>query len=486
MRSARVRIEVRASRTSSPRMRRSASSSGRAERPARPPAALVSLDVWSGMPAPRWPFVSALPQPLCRMTGSATIWGHTPRRSTASMTTHTSEPRHHRAPATDHDGRAVLARAAPGAAAGPVPRRRRRARADDRRRLRRAAAEQLRRGLPPDGHRPPVRRPGHRADQAGPARRLPVLARPGGLPGRAPRWRCADGDWLFPTYRDSVAAGRPRRRPGRGADPAARRLALRLRPARAPGRAAVHAAGHPAAARRRASRTRPSCARARTPSRWPCRRRRHQRGRLPRGAELRRRLQGAGRLLRAEQRVRDLACRSRSRPRRRRWPTRASATACPASRSTATTRPPCSRCSARPSSTPARAAARRWSRRTPTACEAHTNADDATRYRDDAEVDGLAAPRDPIARLETLPARARACSTTTAVAAVARGGRGARRATLRDAHERRRPVLDPLDLFAHVYAEPTPQLREQARPVARRAGRRRPTPTTTRDARRSR
>jgi pyruvate dehydrogenase E1 component alpha subunit len=23
------------------------------------------------------------------------------------------------------------------------------------------------------------------------------------------------------------------------------------------------------------------------------------------------------------------------------------------------------------------------------------------------------------------------------------------------------PVLDPMDLFAHVYAEPTPQLREQ-------------------------
>ena len=38
-------------------------------------------------------------------------------------------------------------------------------------------------------------------------------------------------DWVFPTYRDVDGAGRPRHRPGRGADPAARRLALRLRPA---------------------------------------------------------------------------------------------------------------------------------------------------------------------------------------------------------------------------------------------------------------
>ena len=52
---------------------------------------------------------------------------------------------------------------------------------------------------------------------------------------------------------------RPRGRPGRGADDAARRLALRLRPDRPPRRAAGHPAGDPAAARRRASGTPPGC-----------------------------------------------------------------------------------------------------------------------------------------------------------------------------------------------------------------------------------
>ena len=58
-------------------------------------------------------------------------------------------------------------------------------------------------------------------------------------------------DWLFPTYRDSVAIlTRGVRRRG-DAGPAARRLALRLRPLRAPGGAAVHPAGHEHPARGR-------------------------------------------------------------------------------------------------------------------------------------------------------------------------------------------------------------------------------------------
>ena len=76
-------------------------------------------------------------------------------------------------------------------------------------------------------------------------------------------------DWLFPTYRDSMAMVARGRRPGRGADAAARRLALRLRPVPAPRRAAVHAAGHQHPARRR-PRARGPAARARTPSRWCC------------------------------------------------------------------------------------------------------------------------------------------------------------------------------------------------------------------------
>ena len=74
------------------------------------------------------------------------------------------------------------------------------------------------------------------------------------------------------------------------------------------------------------------------------RRRRHQRGRLPRGAELRRRVQGAGRVPGAEQRVRDQRAAGQAdrgadlgaQGRRLRH-------AAP-SRSTATTRSPCSPC----------------------------------------------------------------------------------------------------------------------------------------------
>ncbi len=79
----------------------------------------------------------------------------------------------------------------------------------------------------------------------------------------------SDGDWMFPTYRDSVAVM------ARGVDPVQtltllpRRLALRLRPRQAQGRHPVHPAGHPAAARASASPTPPSCA-ARTPWSWPC------------------------------------------------------------------------------------------------------------------------------------------------------------------------------------------------------------------------
>ena len=68
------------------------------------------------------------------------------------------------------------------------------------------------------------------------------------------------------------------------------------------------------------------------------RRRRHQRGRLPRGPELRRGLEGAGRVHRAEQPVGHLHPPRRARPPAARWPRRAWPSTCPACRSTATTR----------------------------------------------------------------------------------------------------------------------------------------------------
>jgi pyruvate dehydrogenase E1 component alpha subunit len=90
--------------------------------------------------------------------------------------------------------------------------------------------------------------------------------------------------------------------------------------------------------------------------------------------------------------------------------------------------------------------------------DAHTNADDATRYRVDGEVEAWRA-HDPIRLLER---ELTGCGVldedgirTAAEAAEAMAGR------LRDAMNAD-PVLDPMDLFAHVYAEQTSQLREQA------------------------
>jgi 2-oxoisovalerate dehydrogenase E1 component alpha subunit len=90
--------------------------------------------------------------------------------------------------------------------------------------------------------------------------------------------------------------------------------------------------------------------------------------------------------------------------------------------------------------------------------DAHTNADDATRYRDAAEVDAWRA-HDPIRLIE---------DELTARGALDEDGirDAARTADEMAARLRERmntdPVLDPMDLFAHVYAEQTSQLREQA------------------------
>ena len=121
--------------------------------------------------------------------------------------------------------------------------------------------------LPRAGARPPAQRPGHRADPAGPARRLPVAHGQEACEVAA-RPRARTAGLALPHLPRHRGRRRPRRRPRRGADPAARRLAQRLRPARAPRRPAVHPARHPAAARRRASRTPPG-SRATTWSRWP-------------------------------------------------------------------------------------------------------------------------------------------------------------------------------------------------------------------------
>ncbi|HET6739355.1 MAG TPA: thiamine pyrophosphate-dependent dehydrogenase E1 component subunit alpha [Kribbella sp.] len=90
--------------------------------------------------------------------------------------------------------------------------------------------------------------------------------------------------------------------------------------------------------------------------------------------------------------------------------------------------------------------------------QAHTNADDATRYREDAEV----APwldRDPIDRLATyLDGRGRLDDD---VKQRAEAGAVQIATQLRDGLMPE-PEVDPADLFAYLYAEETQQLREQA------------------------
>ncbi|MFJ4810862.1 pyruvate dehydrogenase (acetyl-transferring) E1 component subunit alpha [Streptomyces longwoodensis] len=89
--------------------------------------------------------------------------------------------------------------------------------------------------------------------------------------------------------------------------------------------------------------------------------------------------------------------------------------------------------------------------------EAHTNADDATRYRGDAEVEAWR-DHDPILLLER-ELTGRGLLDEDGIDA-ARQDAETFAAALRD-RMNQDPSLDPMDLFDHVYAEPTPQLREQ-------------------------
>ncbi len=94
--------------------------------------------------------------------------------------------------------------------------------------------------------------------------------------------------------------------------------------------------------------------------------------------------------------------------------------------------------------------------------EAHTNADDATRYRPEGEVDRWAAA-DPVRRLETYLSAAGllgADAIEDARAAAEAFAEGVRAALNADV------AVDPMDLFDHVFAEPTPQLREQRAQLA--------------------
>jgi pyruvate dehydrogenase E1 component alpha subunit len=89
--------------------------------------------------------------------------------------------------------------------------------------------------------------------------------------------------------------------------------------------------------------------------------------------------------------------------------------------------------------------------------EAHTNADDASRYRDAAEVAAWER-RDPLTRLETHLVATGALSDEDIGAARQEAEAFAGRLRTRMNED---PDVDPRSLFANVFAEPTPQLREQ-------------------------
>lgn len=94
--------------------------------------------------------------------------------------------------------------------------------------------------------------------------------------------------------------------------------------------------------------------------------------------------------------------------------------------------------------------------------KSHTNADDATRYRTSDEVEPWLA-RDPLLRLRTWLIAQDALTEGDDAEAHAHAERVAadlRTAIMADAEPH------PEDLFAHVYATPTPQLREQAEQLA--------------------
>jgi len=94
--------------------------------------------------------------------------------------------------------------------------------------------------------------------------------------------------------------------------------------------------------------------------------------------------------------------------------------------------------------------------------QAHTNADDATRYRQDSEVAEWLA-KDPVSRMKTyLTGRglldddgdARIAAKAEAVATQLRDGLG------------EDVPVDPQDLFRYVFSAPTPQLNEQSAMLA--------------------
>ncbi|CAI7978144.1 3-methyl-2-oxobutanoate dehydrogenase subunit alpha [Frankia sp. Hr75.2] len=97
--------------------------------------------------------------------------------------------------------------------------------------------------------------------------------------------------------------------------------------------------------------------------------------------------------------------------------------------------------------------------------DAHTSADDATRYRTAQEVAAWQA-RDPVTLLERHLRDAGLLDDAAGAAVAAAAEELA--AEMRSEFGAEPPAVDPGSLFAHVYARPTSQLREQAAELAAR------------------
>ena len=196
------------------------------------------------------------------------------------------------------------------------------------------------------------------------------------------------------------------------------------------------------------------------------RRRRHQRGGLPRRPELRRRLQGAGGVRLPEQPVGHLHAARAADRRPRPSPSRGWPTACPRCASTATTCSPCT-----PPSSEAVDRARAGGgptlhRGLTYRLGAHSSSDDPTRYRDEAEPEAWR-EKDPAGPLpQDLAGRPRASSPRQSEAALAAELEREIREAIA-AEEAAAPPPLP-SLIEDVYAEPTPApARAAGRPRAR-------------------
>jgi pyruvate dehydrogenase E1 component alpha subunit len=113
--------------------------------------------------------------------------------------------------------------------------------------------------------------------------------------------------------------------------------------------------------------------------------------------------------------------------------------------------------------------------------QAHTNADDATRYREDAEVAAWA-EKDPLKRMREYLRAEGVLGEETEAAFAADAEETARQ--LRDGLGAEAQP-DPQDLFRFVFTEPTPQLREQAAFLAEEQAREQSTDETTGEERRA-